>query len=232
MDGEDEPLPPEAVDRHLMTCAGCRSWYGHAQTMRRVMTVRAAPPVPDLTDTILERIPAPSGEKWPARIGLGIVAVAQLTLSVAQFLGIATGMGGMAEGGSMMDHLTHESTAWNVAVGVGLLWAALRTRAAAGQLPLLTGFVLVLTAFSAGDLLGSEVTAGRVLSHSLIVVGLVLLYVVHRQNREAPHPNPLADAAPDFDFGPREVSADTEPAAEEQHRHLPRRRPASRHRAA
>jgi predicted anti-sigma-YlaC factor YlaD len=234
MDGEQEQVSREAVDRHLVTCTDCRSWYGKAGAMRRMMTVRAAPAVPDLTDTILERIPAPTGEKWLARIGLGVVAIGQLTLSTAQFLGIGTGMGGMRNGGSMMDHLTHESTAWNVAVGVGLLWAALRTRAAAGQLPLLTGFVLVLTVLSAGDLIGHEVTAWRVLSHGLIVLGLVLLYVVHRQNRHDHHPNPVAGDALVTESGALDFSAgvDLPPGVEERHRHRPWSRPASRRRAA
>lgn len=199
------------------------------------MTVRAAPAVPDLTDTILERIPAPTGVKWRARIGLGVVAIAQLSLAVAQLMGIATGMGGMPNGGLMAGHLTHESAAWSLAVGIGLLCASLRPGAAAGQLPLLTGFVLVLTALSVGDLVGHEVTAGRILSHGLIVLGLLLLYVVHRQRRDDHHPNPVIGDAASAEPGTHIESATGygELSSEGRYRpRPPRRRPASRRRAA
>lgn len=177
IDGEPEPLRPGEVDRHLETCADCRAWYSGAQDLRRFMTVRAAPAVPDLTGVLLQRIPAPAGERWGARAGLGAVAVAQLSLSVAQLMGVATGM----SIGTMADHLSHESTAWNLAVGVGLLWAALRPRAASGQLPVLTGFVTVLLGLSVTDLLGHTVTAGRLASHVFVLLGLVLLFVVRHQ---------------------------------------------------
>jgi predicted anti-sigma-YlaC factor YlaD len=234
LDGEPGPVSAEVVDRHLTTCAECRSWYGRAGAMRQLIAVRAAPAVPDLTELILERSPAPSDTKWPARIALGAVAFAQLTLAVAQFLGVATGMGGMSGGGSMMDHLTHESTAWNFAVGVGLLWAALRPRAAAGQLPLMSGFVAVLTVLSTGDLIGHEVNAGRILSHVLVVLGLALLFVVHRQNRDGHGSNPLVRSALDVEHAEFADggSLDTEVDSEESHPNRPWRRPASRHHAA
>jgi predicted anti-sigma-YlaC factor YlaD len=234
LDGEAEPVAAEVVDRHLSTCPECRSWFARAQAARRMMTVRAAPPVPDLTETILERIPAPTGLKWPARIALGLVAIAQLTLSVAQLLGVATGMGAMADTGSMAEHLTHESSAWNLAVGIGLLWAAMRTKAAAGQLPLLTGFVLVLTILSADDLVGHDVTAARLLSHGLVVVGLALLYVVYRQNRDDQRPKPVTGDALGVETRTTvDLSgADAAGEAEDEPRRHPWRRPASRHRAA
>ncbi|GAB3002748.1 zf-HC2 domain-containing protein [Amycolatopsis acidiphila] len=229
IDGEQEPLDPDVLDRHLETCADCRAWYSAAQDLRRWMTVRAAPVVPDLTEVVLDRIPAPTGERWPARIGLGLVALAQLTLSGAQLFGAATGMGAMPAA-FMTGHLSHESTAWNLAVGIGLLWAALRPRAAAGQLPVLTGFVLALVAFSVGDLLGHAVTPGRLASHVFVLLGLALLFVVRRQYRDDGRPGtgdaltPQHRTAPGTDPG----EAADEPLPGPRRRH----RPASRHRAA
>lgn len=180
IDGEPEPLAAAEVDRHLESCADCRAWYSRAQELRRFMRVRAAPVVPDLTGVVLERTPAPAGARQGARIGLGAVAMAQLGLSVAQLLGGATGMTTMA----MAGHLSHESTAWNVAVGVGLLWAALRPNAAGGQLPVLTGFVVVLLGLSIADLVGDVVTPARLASHVFVLLGLVLLFVVRRQHND------------------------------------------------
>ncbi|GHF42238.1 putative anti-sigma-YlaC factor YlaD [Amycolatopsis bartoniae] len=229
IDGEREPLDPAVVDSHLETCQDCRAWYSRAQDLRRWMTVRAAPVVPDLTGVVLDRVPAPTGERWPARIGLGLVAMAQLTLSVAQLFGTATGMG--AAGGSMLSHLTHESTAWNLAVGVGLLWAALRPRAAAGQLPVLSGFVLVLTALSVADLAGHAVTTARLASHAFVVLGLALLFLVRHQHRDDGRPG-IGDAlvpAPHAEPGssPGERLGDIP-----RPRHPRWHRPASRRRAA
>ncbi len=50
-------------------------------------------------------------------------------------------------------HLFNESTAWNLALGVGMLWAAFRPRATAGLVPMLAIFVVVLAAYSTHDLL-------------------------------------------------------------------------------
>ncbi|WP_236796326.1 zf-HC2 domain-containing protein [Amycolatopsis sp. GM8] len=229
IDGEPEPVDPATVDRHLESCADCRAWYSGAQDLRRWMTVRAAPAMPDLTGVILERIPAPTGERWPVRIGLGIVALAQLALSVAQLLGAATGMDAMS-GASMLEHLTHESTAWNIAVGIGLLWAALRPRAAAGQLPVMTGFVLVLTGLSIADLLGHAVSLGRLASHVFVVIGLALLFVVRHQHRD----DRLPGAGDALTPGRRvEPSGSTSDAPDAPQPHHPRwHRPASRHHAA
>jgi predicted anti-sigma-YlaC factor YlaD len=189
LDGEAEPMPARAVDRHVSTCADCRSWLVRAERLHRSLLLSAAPPVPDLTEAILERTPVPVNEGWPARIALGLVAVAQLTLALSQVLDV--------HAGHETGHLTHESSAWNLAVGIGLLWAALRTKAAAGQLPVLTGFVVVLTVLSAIDAVNGNVTAGRLLSHGLVVAGLLLLLAVHRQHRDRTRPTLVKRFSPE-----------------------------------
>lgn len=229
IDGEREPIPPDVVDRHLETCAECRSWHSGAQVLRRALVVRAAPELPDLTEAILERISVPRGARSPARIALGVVAAAQLALAAGQLLGVATGFTGMPAG-SMVQHLAHESSAWNLGLGIGLFWAALRPRAASGQLPLFTGFVLVLTGLSVADVAGGEITAARLLTHVLAVLGAVLLFAVHRRYRDRRHPNPrTADvAATPID----EAAPAGEAAAGPPVRAPRRRRPAGHHRAA
>lgn len=226
LDGETEPAPPEAVDRHLTTCVACRSWFARAERLHRSMLLRTAPPVPDLTAVILDRTPAPPSEGWPVRVALGLVAIAQLGLAFAQLLGV--GAHPTHDATALVGHLSHESGAWNLAVGVGLGWAAIRTKSAAGQLPALTGFVAVLLALSAGDLASGAVTAGRVLTHGLVVLGLILLFVVHRQHRLRNRPSPATTA----DL-PGSLSADDESDTAEapgpHRRHGGFRRPASRH---
>jgi predicted anti-sigma-YlaC factor YlaD len=229
IDGEQEPVSRGLVARHLGSCAACRAWYTDAQDMRRWMIVRAVPEAPNLTEVILGRIPAPRGKRRPARIGLGIVAAAQLALSVAQLLGAATGLGAMP-GAAMMGHLTHETGAWNLALGVGLLWAALRPRSAAGLLPLLSGFVLVLTALSVSDLLGHAVSAERLVSHVFVVLGLALLFVVRHQHRDDRRPGTGDALIPESRFE-REPNVPDTPG-EQLPSHRKWHRPASRRRAA
>jgi len=227
LDGETEPVPPEVVDRHVAGCAACRSWLAGAERLHRTMLLRPAPPVPDLTAVILERTPAPPSEGWTARIALAVVAIAQLGLAFAQLLGVEDHAAGHGSE-SLIGHLSHESSAWNLAVGVGLGWAAVRTKAAAGQLPALTGFVALLLALSAGDLVTGQVTAGRVLTHGLVVAGLLLLYVVNRQHRLRNRPSP-ATTAGDSEGYPAESGHETDEAPERPRQHGGFRRPASRH---
>jgi len=194
IDSESGPLSEETLNRHVEGCTTCRSWREKSLVVRRSLVLGAAPPVPDLSEIILTNAPAPISEKWSLRIALGLVAIAQSCLSLAQLLGMDSGMHG-DHGGMMEGHLLNESAAWNLAVGIGLLWAALRTEAAAGQLPLITGFVAVLTVVSADDLVGGNVTVARVVSHGFVVLGLVLLYAVYRQHRDLHKPSPVTGDA-------------------------------------
>jgi len=225
MDGETGPLPEAEVERHLRGCGACQAWRDQAQRLRRSM-VRQAPAVPDLTAAILERAPLPSREKWAARGALGLVGLVQSGLGFAEFLVPADAHA--AHTGTL--HLSNESAAWNLALGIGLLWAALRPRTAGAQLPLVAGFALVLGVVSVVDVSGGQVGAGRLLTHGLLGVGGVLMVVVHRQHRRRPAPAPVnADALGTLYFG--RLPYHDAPAPLAPVRRFPRR-PASRHRAA
>ena len=229
IDGEEEPIPAETVDRHLAACSACQGWFRRAEMLRRSMIVHTAPQVPDLADTIMAELPPQVRVAHVIRAVLAAVAVAQTSLALTQLFGVDTGMTG-GHGAFMMGHMTHESAAWNLAVGIGLIWAALRTRAAAAQLPMLTVFVGVLTAASLLDLSHGEVTVSRLVTHLPVLLGVALLYLVHRQHRDDDEPgyrHPVAD--PEF--------LDSAVARIDTTRRTRRtdvgfRRPASRHRAA
>lgn len=227
LDGEDEPIPPELLEAHLRGCAGCRAFADRAVSIRRSMTIRVAQQVPDLTGRIMAAAPPRKRERWAARSALGVVAVAQLTLALAQLFGVADGLHG-PHSGFMTGHLSNESVAWNAALGVGMGWAALRSRAAAAQLPLFAGFVLVLTVVSVGDLVSGQVTWERLASHALVVLGLAMLLVVRRQ---AIDPTPLPGEA--LADGQRlDTSTQDEAGGRPPRRRGGEHRPASKHRAA
>lgn len=186
LDGEDEGVPAAEVDAHLETCADCREWQETATSLNRTLRVRAATPVPDLAAAILDAAPPitpPAPRGWLVRTALGGVAVAQLTLGLAQVLGTGSSVHGGHASGLDSSHLFNESTAWNLALGLGLLWTALRPAATAGMLPVTAAFVAVLIPYSASDLVNGTATAGRVLSHSLLLAALLLLVITHFRDR-------------------------------------------------
>ncbi len=194
IDGEQPAVADEVLDRHLTGCPACRAWQERAIALRRATLVREAPRVPDLTARILAEVPAPRPEPWRLRVALGLVALVQSGLGLAELLG--ADVGHAAHGGLVAAaHLGNESAAWNVAVGIGLLWAALRPSAAAGLLPALGGFVVVLGIVSGVDLTTGQVAADRVASHGLVVAGVALLFAVRQQYARRPAP-PSADRVP------------------------------------
>ncbi len=226
IDGEAEPIPADMTDRHLGTCSACRGWYRSAETLRRTMILQTAPPVPDLTAAITADLPPARRAPQLARAALAAVAVAQTGVALAQLFGSGTS----GHGAFMMGHMTHESAAWNLAVGIGLIWAALRTRTAAAQLPMLSVFVGALTAASLLDLIRGDVTAARLATHIPVLVGVALLYLVHRLHCDGGEPGHLqsTDDAGDIDTVVAPVDSPRRLRAAD----IGYRRPASRHRAA
>jgi predicted anti-sigma-YlaC factor YlaD len=201
-DGETEPVPAEETDAHLASCAACRQWQEDAAVLTRSLRLRSAVDVPDLTADVLAAVPpvpqvAPATRGWYWRMGLAGVAVAQFTLGLAQVFHVDTAAthSGHAGGEQVSTHLFNESTAWNLALGLGMLWTALRPRATSGMLPVMAGFVAVLVPFSAHDLIAGTAPISRITSHAFLVLGLLLLVVVHRTHR-APEDGTPATSLP------------------------------------
>jgi predicted anti-sigma-YlaC factor YlaD len=84
-----------------------------------------------------------------------------------------------------MTHFSHETAAWNLALGVAFGWAASgAARRTGGLVPTIAAFVAPLLALSAVDLFAGDVTAGRLLGHLPVVAGLVLLLLHARLGRD------------------------------------------------
>jgi predicted anti-sigma-YlaC factor YlaD len=214
LDGEAEPVPAAETDAHLAQCPACTRWQASAQALTRTIRVRPVGPEPDLVDAVLAAAPEhtapPRHTALVPRLALAAVAIAQLWLALAQLLAGATGdhTAGHA-GGGISAHLFNEGAAWNLALGVGLLVAAVSTHRAAGLLPTLGGFVAVLLAFSVNDLVAGTATTTRVVSHLPLLAGLVLLHLVARAHRGQPTPG--TPAKHDHDRGHRDDSDDDAP---------------------
>ncbi|WP_244211350.1 zf-HC2 domain-containing protein [Amycolatopsis kentuckyensis] len=229
IDGEPPVVPDEVLDRHLAGCPACRAWQEQAAALRRLTLIREAPRVPDLTARILAGSPAPRPRRWGRRVALGLVALVQSGLGLAELLGADIGHVGHAGHGGLAAavHLGNESAAWNVAIGIGLLWAALRPATAGGLLPALGGFVVVLGVISGVDLTTGEVALDRVASHGLVVVGVALLFAVHRQHRHRPAPD-SADRLP-VPGGTGTPDASSPEAGDQPQRRRFPQRPTGRH---
>jgi len=127
-------------------------------------------------------------------LALGIVGLAQITLAGAQGLGAGLGIADAGHGSTVSGHLVNESTAWSLALGIAMVFAALRTRAAAGLAGVLVVFTAVLTGYVIADTVEGVVTPLRVISHVPVVAGTVLALLVWRRER-SPHPETRADSA-------------------------------------
>ena len=186
LDGEDEGVPAEEVDAHLETCADCQEWQETAISLNRTLRVRPATAVPDLAAAILDAAPPitpPAPRGWLPRTLLGGVAIAQLTLGLAQVLGT----GSSARTAAMPPVSTAATSSTRARPGIsrwdsacsGPRCAPPRPRHAARHRRVRRR----ADPLSASDLVSGTATAGRVLSHSLLLAALALLALTHFRDR-------------------------------------------------
>jgi predicted anti-sigma-YlaC factor YlaD len=191
LDGEDDPADRPRVDEHLAGCADCRQWLDRAAAVNRLTRTGVAAPVPDLTASILAALP-PAAPAPPLRrrlvpslyVAPAAVGAVQLILGLAQ-----VGDGAAADHSHGLaatpGHLWHESAAWNVAVGAGYLFLALRRSRPTGLVPMLSAFVGMLLLLSFNDLTAGRVDPARLVSHGFVLVGFLLVVAL---SRTAPGP--------------------------------------------
>jgi predicted anti-sigma-YlaC factor YlaD len=186
LDGEDDPADRPRVEEHLAGCAGCRTWLDRAAAVNRLTRTGLVADVPDLSAAILAALPvAPERRRW--RVGPGLLYVALAAVGAVQLiLGLAQ-VGGGSSGAHVhtgLDatpgHLWHESAAWNVAVGAGFLFIALRRNRPTGLVPMLTAFVGMLLLLSVNDLSAARVDTARLVSHGFVIVGYLIVVALSR----------------------------------------------------
>jgi hypothetical protein len=89
--GGQGQLQDDVLNRHVTGCPACRAWQEQATALRRLTLVREAPQVPDLTARILADAPAPRPQRRGLRVALGLVALVQSGLGLAELLGAHVG---------------------------------------------------------------------------------------------------------------------------------------------
>jgi predicted anti-sigma-YlaC factor YlaD len=169
VDGELTETMTVALDEHLRRCSGCAAWEGRAYALRRTLSMRSPAPPDGLADRVLARVavPDPGASEW-VRYALGVVA-ATIAVVNAPLLVL-----GRSDGAAMHD--SRHLGAFGVALGIGLLWAALRPERANGLVPYGVTLAAVMLVGSAVDLSLGRATTLAEGGHVLELIGLVLLW--------------------------------------------------------
>jgi predicted anti-sigma-YlaC factor YlaD len=121
-------------------------------------------------------------------LALAVVGAVQLILGLAQVGGGASGAHVHTGLNATPGHLWHESAAWNVAVGAGFLFIALRRSRPTGLIPMLTAFVGTLLLLSVNDLSAGRVDGDRLVSHGFVLAGYLLVVALSRIAAEPAQP--------------------------------------------
>lgn len=233
MDGESWPEQDAAVEDHLHGCAACREWQLGAEAANRALRLRPAEAVPDLSSTVTAALLAerpgrvraaarrwgfvvtPGPTTW--RVALGVLALAQLTLGLSELLGAAHGLPAPSNADA---HIFNESSAWNAALGVGFAGAAMWPRLAAGLLPTLGIFSVILLGLSVADLVNGHVGVGRISTHVVLFAGFAVMLMVNRDHHHPHRPAAAGDDTALYGSGDRSENAAAATGAAPQRRGL------------
>jgi predicted anti-sigma-YlaC factor YlaD len=131
-----------------------------------VMRPRQQAPPTDLADRVLANLALPhTGTGQWVRYALGVVAASIVVLNLPLLLGLTAA-----------DHDGRHLGTFGVALGVGLLWAAIRPERAIGLVPLSAALAAATMVGAAVDLGSGRTSAVTESSHVLELVGLGLLW--------------------------------------------------------
>lgn len=188
LDGEATGVADDAVDHHLETCRSCTGWSDELATLHRMVRVREAEVVPDLSAAIVEvfaprsagrrrastRRPALGEHVSGARWALFIVALTQLVLAGPALLGDDPGA---------TVHVARELGSFDVALAVGLLVAAWQPARAWGLLPVAAALACVMAGTAVLDLVDGRTSSFSEAHHLLDLAGVAFLWSVAREGR-------------------------------------------------
>lgn len=195
LDGETSELDDDLVDAHVSSCLSCTAWNEELSVLHRIVRVREAEPVPDLTASILGAFPAPrrvapSFAPEPvstARWALFVVALTQLVLAGPALL--------LGEGSGATVHVARELGSFDVALAIGLLVAAWQPARAWGLLPVAAALACVMGGTAVVDVVRGTATSVGEVHHLLDLAGVAMLWWVARDDRAVPAVGPRGPLA-------------------------------------
>lgn len=187
LDGEEPAVSDAALDAHLTGCAPCREFAvaAGALDLRMAASAPSAAEAPDRSSEILAAVRAerrlgrrrPMPARMP-RMALGLVGVVQLATSLPLLSSLAGA------------HSVRDLAAFQVALGVGFVVAAVRPATAAGLLPTAAALVAILAVVVVGDIAAGRVAAGAETLHATEVVGVALLWLLAPRRTALRRPRP------------------------------------------
>src|SRR3954452_6882157 len=186
LDGEALGGPSRELDQHLAACADCTAWTAAATLVTRRARLAPAPPVPDLTASVLAALPRElpgAAAAARARLADSALRLALVAVGVAQgalaWPVLTSGVGAM----SAPVHMAHETGAWSLAVAAAFLAVAAGPRLAVGALPFLGSFTALLVPVTLADLAAGHVQIERAVAHLLLLAGVALVSAVAWRGR-------------------------------------------------
>jgi predicted anti-sigma-YlaC factor YlaD len=178
LDGEDPGLDEATVYGHLASCAGCRAFAHDTEELHRAVRVAPAPAIPDLTPGILAAIGNESrasedSETQHALRGILLaIAVTQIAIAIPALL--------FGSDAGLPVHAARHIGSFDVALGVGFLYAAWRPSRIPGLLPVVVALVVCLVGSSLLDVASGNTAALGEAQHVLDFGGLAVVWLLSR----------------------------------------------------
>jgi predicted anti-sigma-YlaC factor YlaD len=178
LDGETPELDEPTVYAHLAGCADCRAFAHDAEVLHRGVRLAPAPAIPDLTPGILAAIGAESlADTEPdthltLRWILFAIAIAQIAVAIPALV--------FGNDASLPVHTARHIGSFDVALGVGFLYAAWKPSRIPGLLPVVVALVACLVGSSLLDVAAGNTGALGEAQHVLDFVGLAVVWLLSR----------------------------------------------------
>ena len=178
LDGEDPGLDDATVYGHLAGCPACRAFAHDAEHVHRQLRLSPAPVIPDLAPGILaaigeERRTAASSTtdvSTPLRWILVAIALAQIAIAIPALV--------FGSDAGLPVHAARHIGSFDVALGVGFLYAAWKPWRIPGLLPVVAALVACLVGSSLLDVASGNTAALGEVQHVLDFVGLVVVWLL------------------------------------------------------
>jgi predicted anti-sigma-YlaC factor YlaD len=170
LDGEATEIPAVDIRRHLASCPSCRTFVDRAEHWRRALDLAPAPPAATARLVATARAGAADARRSTLVLRAALVGVAAVQLALVA----AAVVGGSASGG----HFAHEVRAFDVALGVGFVFAAFRPLRAVGLLPFAAALAIGLGVTAVLDLQRGTAAPFAETQHALQLAGAVLLWLL------------------------------------------------------
>lgn len=178
LDGEDPVLDEPMVYAHLAGCSDCRAFAHDSEALHRSVRLAPAPAIPDLAPDILTAIGVESTADAEPDTHLALrwilfaIAVAQIAIAIPALV--------FGSDASLPVHAARHIGSFDVAIGVGFLYAAWKPSRITGLMPVVVALVACLVGSSALDVAAGNTQALGEVQHVLDFVGLAVMWLLTR----------------------------------------------------